>query len=205
MRFGDIVSRIANNRGFTSHEETRQAGYRLVKARDSNRYFLARSSDLQPLLVKLGEIAEVRRGFTTGANEFFYLEPASRPSISPAQLQGQDAQATVRVKNGAGWEGEIEAAWLRPVIKSPRELKALRVRPEDLRYRVFMPPDEVRSQLERLVLSGELQQRYPKAWAYIQWGEQQGYHKRSTCASRPRWWDLGEHRLSDLIFPCGVS
>ena len=25
-------------------------------------------------LVRLGDIAEVRRGFTTGANEFFYLE-----------------------------------------------------------------------------------------------------------------------------------
>ncbi|MCX8050307.1 MAG: Eco57I restriction-modification methylase domain-containing protein, partial [Chlorobi bacterium] len=28
----------------------------------------------RPLLVRLGDIAEVRRGFTTGANEFFYLD-----------------------------------------------------------------------------------------------------------------------------------
>jgi hypothetical protein len=30
------------------------------------------------------------------------------------------------------------------------------------------------------------------ALEYIEWGEKQGYHKRPTCASRQRWWDLGE-------------
>ncbi|MCS7272610.1 MAG: BREX-1 system adenine-specific DNA-methyltransferase PglX [Fimbriimonadales bacterium] len=146
-------------------------------------------------LVRLGDIAEVRRGFTTGANEFFYLEPVD---CRVADVVAGKVGATVRVKNGAGWQGEIETDWLRPVIKSPRELKTLRVRPEDLRYLVFMPPDAIRKKLSLLAVSGELKKRYPKAWAYIQWGEKQGYHKRSTCASRQRWWDLGESR-SGLI------
>ncbi|MDI3475195.1 MAG: hypothetical protein PWQ95_923, partial [Thermococcaceae archaeon] len=30
-------------------------------------------------LVRLGEIAEVRSGFKTGANEFFYLTPIKNP------------------------------------------------------------------------------------------------------------------------------
>jgi len=145
-------------------------------------------------LVRLGDIAEVRRGFTTGANEFFYLEPVGGLGVPPIKQDEPEAQATIRVKNGAGWEGEIEASWLHPVIKSPRELRTLRVRPEDLRYLVLMPPSEIRDQLPLLVASGELAKRYPHAWAYIQWGEQQGYHKRSTCASRQRWWDLGEHK-----------
>ena len=48
-------------------------------------------------LVRLGSVADVRRGFTTGANEFFYLDA--------------DKAAT--------WG--IEKEFLRPVIKSPRD------------------------------------------------------------------------------------
>src|SRR3989338_1764374 len=48
-------------------------------------------------LVKLGDIAKVRRGFTTGANEFFYLD--------------EEAQKK--------WN--IEKEFLKTVIKSPKE------------------------------------------------------------------------------------
>jgi hypothetical protein len=176
----------------------RQAGCRLVKARDSDRHFLARPDDLQPLLVKLGDIAEVRFGIKTGANEFFYLEPVGT-TVAELFRDGvqQPSQPTVRVRNGAGWQGELETAWLRPVIKSPRELKTLRVRLEDLRYLVFMPPDDVR---QRLHDTAYIQQRYPKAYAYIQWGERRGYQQRSTCQGRPVWWDLGGSHDSCIVW-----
>lgn len=140
-------------------------------------------------LVRLGDIAEVRFGIKTGANEFFYLEPVGRTVGEVAELQQQNDKAPVRVKNAVGWVGEIEAAWLQPIIKSPREIKKLRVGLEDLRYLVFMPPQDVRQKLT----SGHQQplRGYPLAEAYIRWGEAQRYHQRSTCASRPRWWDLG--------------
>jgi adenine-specific DNA-methyltransferase len=64
-------------------------------------------------LVRLGDIAEVKRGFTTGANEFFYLEPTGKPA----------PKGLLHVKNSAGWEGYIEEEFLKPVIKSPRNLK----------------------------------------------------------------------------------
>jgi len=65
-------------------------------------------------LVRLGDIAEVRRGFTTGANEFFYLDEAS-------------------IK-----EWGIEKEFLKPVIKSPRECKRIMIDPKDLKYKIFM-------------------------------------------------------------------
>ncbi len=65
-------------------------------------------------LVRLGDVAEVRRGFTTGANEFFYL----------------DAD---RVQ-----EWGIESEYLRHVIKSPRECKSIRVDPSQLQFKLFM-------------------------------------------------------------------
>ena len=148
-------------------------------------------------LVRLGDIAEVRRGFTTGANEFFYLEPVGLTVKEVAELAEEKPKAPVRVKNGAGWEGEIEAGWLRPVIKSPREIKTLRVRLEDLHYLVFMPPEDVREAIDK----GRTPplKRYPKAQVYIWWGENQGYSERPTCKSRRWWWDLGIRK-----FPSGV-
>jgi hypothetical protein len=129
-------------------------------------------------LVRLGDIAEVRRGFTTGANDFFYLEPlcpGSRPGL-------------LRVRNGAGWEGEIEEEFLKPVIKSPRECRSIVINPEDMRYRIFM------CHKDKTELKGI------RALKYIEWGEEQEYHLRPTLLNRNRWWDLGERDLSGLHF-----
>ncbi|WCJ60624.1 Eco57I restriction-modification methylase domain-containing protein [Fontisphaera persica] len=65
-------------------------------------------------LVRLGDIAEVRRGFTTGANEFFYLD-----------------DETIR-------QWGIEPEFLKPVIKSPRECRSIVIKPEDLKLKIFM-------------------------------------------------------------------
>ena len=191
MKFAEIRDRIVNNPGFRTLAEVREAGYRVVRERDGDRYFLARPEDLAPLLVRLGDIAEVRRGFTTGANDFFYLEPVGRTVAEVAELARQDPRAPVRIRNGAGWEGEIEAGWLHPVLKSPREIRTLRVRLEDLHYLVFMPPEEVRARMARAVGRSPLR-GYPLARAYIRWGESRGYHHRPTCAGRPRWWVISE-------------
>jgi hypothetical protein len=65
-------------------------------------------------LVRLGDIAEVRRGITTGVNEFFYFDDEK-----------------IR-------QWEIEEEFLKPVIKSPRECKSILIDPKDLKFRIFM-------------------------------------------------------------------
>jgi len=127
-------------------------------------------------LVKLGDIEDIKFGIKTGANEFFYLEPIEKSS-----------NGLLYVKNSAGWEGYIEEEFLKPVIKSPRELKTIVVKEEDLKYRVFMCHKS----------KYELKGTY--ALEYIKWGEKKGYHKRPTCASRQRWWDLGNPIIGDLF------
>jgi hypothetical protein len=134
-------------------------------------------------LVRLGDIAEVRRGFTTGANEFFYLEPTGKPA--PAGY--------LHVRNGAGWEGEIEEEFLKPVIKSPRECRSILIKPEDLRYKIFMCHRD-KSELKDTA-----------ALEYIRWGETQGYHERPSCKGRPRWWDVGVRRVPPIVSPSSVS
>jgi len=112
-----------------------------------------------------------------------------------AKLAQRNPKAPVKVKNGAGWEGEIEAAWLKPVIKSPREITRLVIRLDDLHYLIFMPPDDVRRAKNA---KDYVAQNYPLAYEYIQWGERKGYHKRPTCAGREFWWDVGERRASKI-------
>jgi hypothetical protein len=65
-------------------------------------------------LVKLGDIADVKFGIKTGANDFFYLTDE-------------------KIKQ---WN--IEEEFLKPVIKSPRECKSILVDYKDLKYKIFI-------------------------------------------------------------------
>jgi hypothetical protein len=177
-------------------------------------------------LVRLGEIAEVRRGFTTGANEFFYLKPIDKTVKEVVEIQKEDPKQPIRVKNEAGWKGEIEAAWLHPVIKSPREIKTIQVHLEDLNYLVFMPPNDIREAIEHRYEAPL--NFYPYASSYISWGEKakficghkncnyrgiiencprhgpdkieiDAFNDRPTCASRLYWWDVGRQERQNFI------
>ena len=68
----------------------------------------------QDKLARLGDVAEVRFGIKTGANEFFYLD-------------------VERVR-----EWSIEEEFLKPVIKSPRECKSILINPNQLKFKLFM-------------------------------------------------------------------
>lgn len=144
-------------------------------------------------LVRLGEIAEVTRGFTTGANEFFYLEPIKNPIEWPiCPICGRvhkPEEGLVAVRNKAGWEGYIEEEFLRPLIKSPKDLKHLVVKREDLTMMVFMcdiPPTE-------------LEEEYPHAFNYVQWGESNKYHLRPTVKGRKYWYSLPELKPPQIL------
>ena len=120
-------------------------------------------------LIRLGDVADVRRGFTTGANEFFYL----------------DAE---RIQ-----EWGIASEYLKPVIKSPRECKSIRVDPSQLQFKLFM------CHADRAALAGTA------ALDYIKWGESQGFHQRPSCKGRARWWDLGQREMPLLAFNYLIS
>lgn len=115
------------------------------------------------LFVPLKEVAEVRRGFTTGANEFFYLteEEIKRWGIENEFWMHED-------ENG-DWIPNY-------VIKSPKECKSIVINPEDLKYRVLM----IHKDKEELKGTNVLK--------YIEWAEERGreFHSRPTCKSRKR-------------------
>ncbi len=166
-------------------------------------------------LVRLSEVAEVRRGFTTGANDFFYLEVlpyrpkcplCDEPHEEALTLEEERAfwlrgerppeGALVAVRSEGGWEGYLEAESLAPVIRSPQDLPTfpLEVRPHTLSTRIFYT-----------------KKLGPHARHYVSWGERveitlsqgknqgkrvRGYHNLPSLSSRQPWW-----RLPNPAFP----
>ncbi|MBN2030653.1 SAM-dependent DNA methyltransferase [bacterium] len=126
-------------------------------------------------LVPLKEIADVRFGIKTGANEFFYLteEEIKRWKIEKEFWMHK------------GYKGE----WIpNYVIRSPRECKSIIVEPKDLKYRVLMIHKDKKDLKKTNILK------------YLEYGEQKGYHKRPTCAVRDKWYDLGCQNPADGIW-----
>lgn len=107
-------------------------------------------------LVPLKNIADVKFGIKTGINEFFFLEEIEdeKPKMKENKI----------CKNARGWKGEIEEKYLRPVIKSPKESKSIKIDTTKLRYKIFIC---TKSKAE-LKKAGEL-----GALKYIEWGEKQ--------------------------------
>ncbi len=151
-------------------------------------------------LVRLGDIAEVRRGITTGANEFFYLEPVGMTVAEVAKLAQRNPKAPVKVKNGAGWEGEIEAAFLKPILFSLKEAPFIRPHPERFKYCAFV------CYFSEIELSYK---KYTYALAYIHWGAKYQVKlkhggkcllpKVPSLRNRDIWYTLPKQQQPDFI------
>jgi hypothetical protein len=115
----------------------------------------------------LGDWAAVHRGVTTGANGFFYL-------------------CRERVEQWA-----IEPEFRRPLLKSLRGLRALRVGEADCRHELLCIPEAAR-------LQGTA------AAEYLAWGEARGVNRRITCAGRRPWYTLPGQSPGALLLAKGV-
>jgi len=173
------------------------------------------------LFVPLKKVATIRRGFTTGANEFFYLtqerinelgierEFWTHPVKYGEWLKIKDLVPKEDVwidKNGKYFKKSQYAIeyklddvlvdgnviWIpNYVVKSPRECKSIIVNPKDLKYRVL------------LIHKDKQELRGTNVLKYIEWGEEQGFHERPTCKSREKWYELPEVR-AELIWIKGI-
>lgn len=129
-------------------------------------------------LVPLKEVAEVKRGITTGVNKFFYL------TEEEIRRHGIEKEFWMHKDKKGNWIPNY-------VVKSPRECKSIVVNPENLKYRMLI------IHKDRKELKGT------NVLAYIKRGESNGYeyHKRPTCVSRKRWWDLGKITPYGFLHP----
>lgn len=123
-------------------------------------------------LVPLKEVADIRRGYTTGINEFFYL-------------------TEVRIR-----EFGIEEEFLKPVLKSPKEAKGILLKSKDVRCKVFLchkTKEDLRKRKQfgalKYIEWGERQ----KTKDGISWPNV------STVSGRNLWYDLGKREPGKIL------
>jgi type I restriction enzyme M protein len=130
-------------------------------------------------LVPLREVAEIRRGFTTGINEFFYLM--------------ED-----KIKH---WG--IEEEFLKPVLKSPKEFKGILIEPAKLTTKVFLC-QKSKEELRREGKTGAL--KYIKWGEKQKTKDGVPWPDVPTVRSRkPGWWALQSQELPQLVWVKGYD
>lgn len=146
----DELDAVAEVRRVPAAEACRVAWGPLLRAPAAWFDVVAAAGDL---LVPLGERAELWRGATTGANEFFYLTRAE------ARRRG------------------LEARFLRPLLKTPRQVTSIAVRADALETLAFVCDLDARGLAA-----------HPGAAAYV--AAHAHLAGRPTLRARRPWWSL---------------
>jgi hypothetical protein len=111
--------------------------------------------------VALGDVATIKLGMKTGADEYFFLNATGTPSGTRIPVKG--------LKN---WEGQLHRSDLIPAIQSPKDLDTSEGRRA-----------EIPSRRGRYAGEGYYFAPRPRLGAaareYVAWGELQGVHERS--------------------------
>jgi hypothetical protein len=149
---------------------------------------------------RLGEFADIKRGFTTGANEFFYMKDITHLYeadylANPKKFEewGVKAktskelveQGLIYVENEGGERFVIDRKDVVPIIKSPKEITS---------YSIGRP--------KLLCLYTKNPGKF--TYKYIEWGVKQGFHKKPTCQSRNPWFKLPDLEPAQILFPMFV-
>jgi hypothetical protein len=137
-------------------------------------------------LAPLGDLATVKRGVMTGANEFFFLD-ADGPAA------------------------DVEARFRTPAIKSIRDVSGRTITAGDTDRALLTVHDYVASvaaatgtaddDLAAAVVEALERDGYDGLRAYLAWGREQGFHERSSCRARAVWFDLGPCPAPTLFVP----
>jgi len=175
---------------------------------------------LPKLVHTLTEFAEVARGFTTGANEFFYLKDVGhlyepdrladpkqfeRLGINASSAKELEKLGLVYAENETGKRFVINKKDVFPAIRSPTEITNYLVK--NLHTLAFSPDPPAKP--------GKYSQRYI-AWAencpvLVTRGKDKGkklrgYNKLATVnAHRPYWHTLSDLNPGDLFHPIGTD
>jgi type I restriction-modification system DNA methylase subunit len=153
--------------------------------------------------VPLEQIAEVKRGITSGCDAFFYpvdiTDKAVASDLSERDFRdsyGIHRMDTDKIRIVLAGEKErhlIEEKYLEYVLHSPQEIDAIEIDISRLKHKVFLISDSPKTL------------RDTNAIKYIKWGERKGFPERPTLRGRTRlgrsWYDLETERRGDIFFP----
>ncbi len=164
--------------------------------------------------VRLGEIASIKRGITSGCDDFFmprdvtakflakYVTPREwndAPILSPCKRSEAESGAVKLVEAGDGTIHAIESEYLAPEVHSLMKIQRPVIVPEELDRLILLVSAPIAE------LKGKHVHRY------LRYGERSTFAskkskavpvpQRATCASRERWYDLTYTTAGHLIWP----
>ncbi len=150
---------------------------------------------------QIGGLTEVRRGITTGADKFFYVDDHTEDALSimPDAVSFEAHYGASRAdvemgkvkitKNGYSEVWPIESRYLEPVVHSLMHIDAYEVGLEHCKHLALVVSKG------REALGGTFIAKY------LNRGEELAIHKRPTCSSRTMWYDLTFARRARLLWP----
>lgn len=150
-------------------------GGKYLRAPDIYWRILERGKDK---LIQLGEIAHVRFGIKTGANDFFYVTAV-----------GDAGKGHTRVITDLGSEHDLPCEMLVPAIVRPGNVRQPQLTAHMADYYMVCIPPLPPADLPRAVRQ------------YISWGESQGFAHRSTLRSRRFWYTIEPREPGWILTP----
>ena len=201
------------NEGFDK-EKNRFVGAKWGKYIRAPKIFYKVLENGKDFYVPLNQLAHIRRGFTSGANNFFYLSnedinnwmiekefwmhPLKKnDSILIRKDVWEDENGDYFNKSQYNSEFTLEEVMNKEghvlwapnyVIKSPKETTTVEISPKILKNKILL----INKDKEELKESNILK--------YIEWGEEQNFHVGSTCSSRRLWYRLGNRSFADYLW-----
>jgi len=162
-------------------------------------------------LVPLSELAEIRYGVKSGADDFFFVRDLTADEIDKATagltpgspevarrfrekwgIRLGDVDHIRVVQSGDGSRHLIEAQYLEPEVHSLMELDSIDIAPAKLSRKILLvsdPPEKLKG---------------THVLKYINWGEREAYSQTATCEQRAKtrpWYDVTVTRRSPILWP----
>jgi type I restriction-modification system DNA methylase subunit len=150
----------------------------------------------------VSDFAVVQRGFTSGANDFFYVRDVT-DEISDRELKdwfGLSKKETQKLRVIEAGDGErylIEAEYLKPIVKSTRDIQSLLIDESVIKFHALMVNESKRNlkgkHVLKYILAGETKVfgSGPRAGVPA---------KKPTCASRNPWYALDPNNKGRFLW-----
>jgi methylase of polypeptide subunit release factors len=162
-------------------------------------------------LVPLGQLAEIRFGVKSGADDFFFVRDVTEDEIAKCSagvsegspqiarrfrekwgIRLRDTKRVRVVESGDRSRHLIEGEYLEPEVHSLMEIDSVEIDPAKLSRKILLvsdPPEKLRG---------------THVLKYIRWGEREGFDQRPSCAGRMparQWYDLAPAKPGSLLWP----
>lgn len=139
-------------------------------------YKILKTGKMRPL----GDIYRVKTYLNTGGADNFFIVKRLKESNNKTKITNSSKEWDSSLKNGI----EIERQFLKPFIKSPREIPKINISKADAQWKIVIIPEDT-NQLKGKRVSD-----------YIKWGEKVGFSRRSGCRNRNPWWKLPKQAIN---------